>query len=120
MSKVSGHIPAGGPASKVVTSSRYHLGQGARKILPAATAELGQRQGNHISGDSSGGGAYSTSWGGARLDAGVFPMGSVGADKFGNQVAVETKCGPGGSRTVYKAGFQSQHGSAPKYGDKVK
>jgi hypothetical protein len=30
----------------------------------------------------------------------------------GNQVAAETVCGPGGSRTVYKSGYQDLHGKA--------
>jgi hypothetical protein len=31
---------------------------------------------------------------------------------MGNTVAAQTVCGPGGSRTIYKSGFQTQSGSA--------
>jgi hypothetical protein len=32
--------------------------------------------------------------------------------KSGNQVAAETVCGPGGSRTIYRTGYQDLHGKA--------
>jgi hypothetical protein len=108
MSKGSG---GGGYNSRVhVENKNYHLGMGARKQVVSGVAQQGQAQGNHISGDSSGGGAYSTRYGGVPRDAGPFPMNSVGADKFGNEWATSVPCKVGGGATVYKAGVQSTHG----------
>jgi hypothetical protein len=107
MSKGSGHIPGGGPASKVVTSSRYHLGMGARKQLVAGVAQQGQAQGNHFTAH---GKAHDSNYGGVERDAGPFPMNSVGADRFGNEWSTSVPCKVGGGANVYKAGTQSRHG----------
>jgi hypothetical protein len=114
MSKGSG---GGGYGSKPhVENKNYHLGMGARKQVVAGVAQLGQMQGRHFT--EAGGGANSN-YHGVPRDAGPFPMNSVGADKFGNEWATNVPCKVGGGATVYKAGTQSQHGSAPKFGDKV-
>jgi hypothetical protein len=91
----------GGPNSNKVVRPSYRQGQQRERVIPAGAAQLGQRQGNHI---TDGG---STRYGGVPL------IGGTGLrSELGNAKAVATICGPGGSRTIYKTGFQTQTGAA--------
>jgi hypothetical protein len=42
------HKPAGGIKSRVNVKTKVRTGEGANAIIPAGTAQLGQRQGNHV------------------------------------------------------------------------
>jgi hypothetical protein len=99
------HRAAGGPQSRVNVEPGYRHGQQKKRTIPAGVAQIGQRQGNHITERGS------TGYGGVDLFAGQgYPS------KLGNRVAVETTCGPGGSREVMKSGSQGLQG-APNPGN---
>jgi hypothetical protein len=106
-SKASGnHRPGGGIASRQHVETGYRTGKSKERIRHAGVAQIGQRQGNHVTEQGA------TSYGGINPFTGAkgFPS------ELGNILAPATKCGPGSSRTVYKSGFQDQHG-APDKGD---
>jgi hypothetical protein len=69
-------------------------------VHPGAVSELGYATGGKRTGDRVGSENYARPLYGA-------PSGQV---KSGNQVAWETNCKPGGSREVYRTGYQSLHG----------
>src|SRR6516165_6923076 len=95
------HKPAGGAKSRVNVEPGYRHGQQKKRTIPAGVAQIGQRQGNHF---THGG---SSEYGGVNLFGGQgYPS------KLGNRAAVETNCGPGGSREVMKTGSQGLQGSA--------
>jgi len=96
------HRPGGGLHSKNVVHPGYRHGDQRREVKRAGVAQLGQKKGNHI-----------THAGGQRLDySGVPIFGGQGyPSKLGNRVAVETTCGPGGSRTVMRSGSQGTQGA---------
>jgi hypothetical protein len=101
----SGHQPGGGIASRVVTERPVRAGSGARAAGPGGVGQLGQSQGSHVTrGEES---TY-------RGDA-LFTGRGLNPTPYGNEVAANTVCGVGGSRTIYSAGSQSGssgHGSA--------
>jgi hypothetical protein len=76
--------------------------QGKRRepYLPAGVAQLGQRQGNHVTEQGA------TSYGGLEINAGGRGFDPV---PQGNDLAEQTQCGPGGSRKVMGSGSQGQH-----------
>jgi hypothetical protein len=73
-----------------------------RVVNPAGAAQIGAHLGNHSERGSTGGNPATPLYGGRALNP--TPM--------GNQIAASTKSGPGGSRTIYKAGYQCQYGAA--------
>jgi hypothetical protein len=100
----SGKGSGGGLGSKNVVRPNVRTGTAARAQNPRGVSQIGQNLGNH-----------STDNGGKKLTKSVEPvrgaaMPGVGAVKLGNQVAAETVCGPGGSRTVMRSGSQAQTG----------
>ena len=70
-------------------------------VNPAAVDQLGQampdrmREGHHVAGNSA---------------EQLFARGAQAATPLGNQVAAQTKAGPGGSRTVYASGTNKMYG----------
>jgi hypothetical protein len=95
----------GGIKSRVNVEPGYRHGQQKKRTIPAGVAQIGQRQGNHFT------------HGGSTDYSGVNLFGGQGyPSRLGNRVAVETNCGPGGSRTIYKTGTQGVTG-APAQGN---
>jgi hypothetical protein len=105
----------GGPRSRNVVEKPVRTGkrEGASRMLPAGTAQLGQRVGNHITNKGS------TRYGGLEINAG--PMGAMGAVPLGNAVALNV--GKGGVGKGYKqygqAGSQGCYGK-PDQGNPMK
>jgi hypothetical protein len=96
----SGHVAGGGAKSRVNVEPGYRHGQQRKRTIPAGVAQIGQRQGNHFTH------GLSSDYGGVNLFGGQgYPS------KLGNRAAVETNCGPGGSREVMKSGSQGMTGS---------
>jgi hypothetical protein len=101
------HKPAGGLGSKNVVRKPVRQGSQRERVHGAGAAQQGQRQGDKAM--SGHGGA--TGYRGESLITGQgYPS------RLGNEVAESTKAGPGGSRDVYKSGFQQTHG-APAAGN---
>jgi hypothetical protein len=92
----------GGFGSKPHVKVPVVNGKGASRIVPGGPAQLGQRQGNHF--NSAEGGGTSSSYGGINPFAET--LRGLGTQPLGNEVAATTKCGVGGSRTIYKSGSQ--------------
>jgi len=93
MKKPSNHVPAGGPFSSKNVSPKIRTGPpSTEKINPKGVAQLGGKVGEKRAVE--------------KIHAGT--MSQVPP---GNLVAAKTVCGPGGSRTVSKAGSQAQTGS---------
>jgi hypothetical protein len=74
------------------------------KILPAGASQLGQQKGDHTT---------------ERRQASANPLvqlrdGRMAQVNAGNKRAAEYVEGPGGGRTIYKSGFQDQHGDVVK------
>ena len=83
--------------------SEYRHGQSRERALPAGVAQLGQRQGNHITDQGF------TGYGGLEILTGKPGLQS----ELGNKLALETVCGPGGSREIHRSGSQQPAGSNP-------
>jgi hypothetical protein len=97
------HKPGGGAKSRVNVEPGYHHGQPKKRTIPAGVAQIGQRQGNHFTHGAS------SDYGGVNLFGGQgYPS------ELGNRLAVETKCGPGGSREVMRSGSQGMTGAPAK------
>jgi hypothetical protein len=88
------------PAHASSPASPVRTGAPRQHIHPGGVAQLGQRQGSHTTGSSDSGNR------GERL---VGPKQPISV-KLGNEVAANTVCCPGGSRTVMRVGVQSTHG----------
>jgi hypothetical protein len=90
----------GGYGSRPHVETPVKTGTGSKSARPAGVAQIGVSWGRHVtrSGESN----YS----GERLhnDRSFQPT------KFGNEIAANTQCGPGGSRQVMSSGSQGQHG----------
>jgi hypothetical protein len=105
MKKVIGHRPGGGINSNKAREVGMRNGAPAKTQRTQGVAQIGQSLGNHAT-DS-----------GKKLGKSIEPVrGSVipglGTVPLGNAVAASTVCGPGGSRTVMRSGYQGQHGPA--------
>jgi hypothetical protein len=97
----------GGYGSKQHREVGYKTGSGSHSKNPAKVAQLGQRIGDHVMGSVTGGDGGSTGYRGEPRS--LTP--SFQPTQFGNELAVNTKCGPGGSRTIYgKSGTQGMQG----------
>lgn len=86
---------AGGPHSRNVHHKNEATREkpGSKAIRPGAVSQIGEVVGQNAE-----------HWdNGPTLNTGT---------KFGNQLAEETRCGPGGSRTVRHCGTQGMHGPA--------
>ena len=98
----SGHRPGGGIASKQHVSIPVRTGTGSRDVMPGGAAQLGQKQGDHVTREGS------TGYRGEPLHSGR----SFNPTKFGNELAGNVgKGGPGAGRTLYgQSGSQGRHG----------
>jgi hypothetical protein len=99
----------GGYKSTQHVEKPVRTGVGNRGVSVGRVGQLGQMQGNHVTAD----GGKSTNY---RGEGPIHQGAAFRPVEMGNAVAASTKCGPGGSRTIYKTGSQDQHGSggAPK------
>jgi hypothetical protein len=81
-------------------------GSGSKAINHAGASQIGARQGNHFT-NGGADGRMESRYGGVDL----YSTGP-GYNKapYGNEVAKNTVCGVGGSRTIYKTGSQGQRG----------
>jgi hypothetical protein len=95
------HRPGGGIKSRTVVHKPVRTGAPRQHVQKASVAQLGQMQGDHVT-DRKG----STGYTGVGLIGPKHPI----SEPLGNEVAAKTVCGPGGSRTIYKTGFQQTHG----------
>jgi hypothetical protein len=85
----------GGIQSKNVVKKGVRTAAPRERVRVAGAAQIGQAQGNHITGRDP------TDYRGIGVRGGAgYPS------RMGNEVAASTKCGPGGSRTVYRSGTQ--------------
>jgi len=98
----SGHRPGGGIASKQLVSIPVRTGSGSHGTSPGGVAQLGQKQGDHITREGS------TGYRGDPFHSGR----SFNPTKFGNELATNVgKGGPGTGRTLHgQSGSQGCHG----------
>jgi hypothetical protein len=87
----------GGYGSRQITERPVKTGTGSHATTPGYAGQLGNKQGDHIT--RRGGSGYR----GEPMHVGR----SFQPAKFGNEIAANTVCGVGGSRTVYSSGSQS-------------
>jgi hypothetical protein len=94
-----GHKAGGGIQSRNIVSKPVRTGTPRQHVHPGGVAQIGQHVGNHATHKGR------TDYRGEKLYAGAgYPS------RLGNEVAANTVCGPGGSRTVMKTGSQTIHG----------
>jgi hypothetical protein len=92
----------GGSDSKNVVRPNVKTGQGNRGVGVGSVGQLGNMQGSHT---TDGKETRYRGEGPIHQGAALRPV------PMGNAVAASTKCGVGGSRTIYKTGSQDQYGS---------
>ncbi len=90
----------GGPHSKNVVRKEVRTGSPRQQGHPGGVAQIGAHVGSHATNKGN------TGYRGEPIFKG--PANSV---PLGNEVAAKTVCGPGGSRDIYKTGFQQTHGA---------
>ena len=92
----------GGYGSRPHTEQSVKTGTGSRSARPAGVAQTGQSQGDHVTEY----GGRDSRYRGERLhnDRSFQPT------PFGNEIAANTVCKPGGSREVLRSGGQGTHG----------
>lgn len=79
----SGHRPGGGIASRNVVQKPVRTGRGASAIIPAGSAQLGARQGNHFT-QGGAGGRKQSNYGGVD----IYSTGpGYNKARYGNEVA---------------------------------
>jgi hypothetical protein len=98
----SGNQKGGGYGSRQHVEVPVRTGAGPRSARPAGVAQIGISWGNHQTAL----GGSDTKYSGERLHNDR----TFQKTKFGNEVAANTQCGPGGSREVMRTGSQGQHG----------
>jgi hypothetical protein len=102
-----------GISSKNVVHPSVRTGSGSKSTRPAGVAMFGQMQGSHVTSHRE------SDYRGEPLhnDRNFQPT------KFGNEIAANTVCKPGGSREVMRSDQQGTHGSVnrgnpqPQQGD---
>jgi hypothetical protein len=94
----------GGARSRTVTQRPVKTGAAGKRVSPSSVSQMGSAMGNHSTES-----ARILRNPADPLYGGKGPAGS--AAPLGNAVAASTKCGPGGSREVFRSGAQGQHGS---------
>ena len=98
----SGHQPGGGIASNKITERPVRTGTGSRNARPSGTAQIGIMWGDKAThGEPSG-------YTGEKLHGPASR--NFQPTPFGNEIAANTVCGPGGSREVMRSGGQGTHG----------
>jgi hypothetical protein len=96
----------GGARSKNVVQKPVRTGAERRHIQKAAVAQIGQRQGDHVTNR-----AGSTGYRGESL---IGPKSPISVP-LGNEVALNVRGGgPGTGRTIYKTGTQCMTGAPAK------
>src|SRR5215472_13436747 len=90
-----------GPKSRHVVEPRVRTGSGSKSTRPAGVAQIGQSQGDHVTRQGS------TGYRGEKLHN---PERNFNPTKYGNEIAAQTVCKPGGSRDVHASGSQQQWG----------
>jgi|SRR6516225_9811938 hypothetical protein len=98
------HRPGGGIKSRTVVEKGVRTGAPRERIRHSGVAQIGQRVGNHVTNQGA------TGYGGIN----PFGAGQGYPSELGNRLAVETKCGPGGSREVMRSGSQGMTGAPAK------
>ncbi len=94
------HKAGGGIRSKNVTRKPMRQGSPREGVHIGGASQIGAKVGDHTTEHR-----QSSGYRGESLITGQgFPS------RLGNQIAEETKAGPGGSRDIYKSGFQQTHG----------
>jgi hypothetical protein len=96
------HKPAGGIKSKNIVERPVRTGKGSRGTNPGGVAQLGQ----HVGDKATHGNSKGTGYRGDPFHIGP----SFQPTPFGNEIAANTVCKPGGSREVMPQGGQRQHG----------
>jgi hypothetical protein len=91
----------GGYGSKNVVHPNVKTGRGNLGVSVGRTGQLGNMQGSHTTDGKE------TSY---RGEGPIHQGPAFRPVEMGNAVAASTKCGPGGSRTIYRTGSQDQHG----------
>jgi hypothetical protein len=99
----SGTGSGGGYGMNKNVSPPVRTGSGSFNARPAGVAQIGTAIGDHSTNSG-----RSTGYRGEKLHG---PAERNFPTKFGNEVAANTVCGPGSSRTIYKTGAQDLHGS---------
>jgi hypothetical protein len=94
-----------GISSKNVRHTPVKTGRGNLGVSVGSVSQLGNKVGNHVTAD----GGKTTNYPG---EGAVHQGAAFRSVEMGNAVAAATKCGPGGSRTIYKTGSQDQHGGS--------
>jgi hypothetical protein len=103
---MKGHKPGGGIASKQHVRKPVRTGAAREHIQKAAVAQIGQRQGDHVTNR-----AGSTGYRGESL---IGPKSPISVS-LGNEVALNVRGGgPGTGRTIYKTGTQCMTGAPDK------
>jgi hypothetical protein len=102
--KQGGSSKLTGGGGTPVKTTQYFTGKPAEKIGVGGAAQFGASIGTHVSGGLGGGGRET----GYRGDP--WRMGAMPNRELGNECAVRTVAGPGGSRTISPTGGQGQHG----------
>ena len=101
--RTSGNKVAGGIGSRNVVNKPVITGKPAYGVGPGWASQLGSNIGNHATD-----GRSKLPYRGEAMRDGKVPAG--GAVALGNAVAAATKCGVGGSRTIYATGSQGKPG----------
>jgi hypothetical protein len=101
----SGHRPGGGIASRQRVEKPIRQGAARERVIPAGVAQIGQRQGNHVTNRGA------TEYGGIN----PFGAGQGYPSKLGNEVALNVgKGGPGTGRKIYSCGTQGVQGAVDR------
>jgi hypothetical protein len=90
----------GGFGSRVVTERPVRTGAGSYATSPGYVGQLGNKQGSPVTR------GQDSNYRGEPFHSGR----SFQPAPFGNEVAANTVCGPGGSREVMRSGGQGMHG----------
>jgi hypothetical protein len=101
--------PSGGPGGGGIGSratakvTQYFTGKPSERIGVGGVAQFGSAVGDHVAGLD--GGSRATGYRGDPVRVGAMPN-----RELGNECAVRTVAGPGGSRSVSRTGSQQQWG----------
>ena len=90
----------GGHGSSQITERPVRTGSGSHATTPGYAGQLGQKQGSHVTR------GQESNYRGEPMHRGR----SFNPTPYGNEVAANTVCGVGGSRTIYSSGSQSGSG----------
>jgi hypothetical protein len=91
----------GGYGSRPHVEKSVKTGSGSHGTRPGGAASLGQAYGSHVTNKDD------TGYRGPKFHSDQ----SFQPTPFGNQIAANTVCGPGGSRQVTNSGSQGTHGA---------